>query len=108
MIVKCVTMSDSTFDMYSENITKMEQNITQYPTEATILAAACACIFSVVGVVGKSLFAVCLSINILFSLSSYGPHDSLRASCPMQLFEESVETLFVYSDVPLYKQCVIS
>lgn len=29
-----------------------------YPTEATILAAVCACIFSVVGVVGKFIFDI--------------------------------------------------
>lgn len=40
-----------------ENFSKMEvQNATFYPTEATILAAVCACIFSFVGVVGKFTF----------------------------------------------------
>ena len=56
---------DMSFDMY-ENITNMEQNITHYPAEATILAAACACIFSVVGVVGKLPF-LCLPLNIVFT-----------------------------------------
>ncbi|XP_021189408.3 protein trapped in endoderm-1 isoform X2 [Helicoverpa armigera] len=55
-------MSDMSFDMY-ENITNMEQNITHYPTEATILAAVCACIFSVVGVVGNLVTTVALLMH---------------------------------------------
>lgn len=66
-------MSDLSFDIYENISINMEQNITHYPTEATILAAACACIFSVVGVVGKLLFNVdCLSINNVYSIDFIG------------------------------------
>lgn len=47
-------MIDKSSKMF-DNDTNMEivHNGTFYPKEATILAAVCACIFSVVGVVGK-------------------------------------------------------
>ncbi|KOB76248.1 Protein trapped in endoderm-1 [Operophtera brumata] len=48
----------------NETVSRMEgQNATFYPTEATILAAVCACIFSVVGVVGNLVTTVALLMH---------------------------------------------
>lgn len=67
--MKTDTKMYDNWSMY-ENVSKMEvHNATFYPTEATILAAVCACIFSVVGVVGKFyfLYACALPIPIVFT-----------------------------------------
>lgn len=44
-------------------LSESDQNATFYPREATILAAACACIFSVVGVVGNLITTVALLMH---------------------------------------------
>lgn len=64
VLVNTVIKMNDNLSLY-ENVSKMEvHNATFYPTEATILAAVCACIFSVVGVVGKFTFYRSTSTNL--------------------------------------------
>lgn len=75
-------MSELSFDIY-ENITNMDQNITHYPPEATVLAAACACIFSVVGVVGRLPYTALFIDYVVFTVTDFIGRSTVHAGCPM-------------------------
>ncbi|CAH2981513.1 unnamed protein product [Chilo suppressalis] len=50
-------------EQHNASLVSMEQNMTYYPREATIVAAVCACIFSVVGVVGNLITTIALLMH---------------------------------------------